>query len=357
MQNFKKYLIITMVLMGVLQTLYAEDKVQSIDIDNFFIKPKLQKIIKEDTDAFKKEHDIKEVIISIMDNKTGKVLSLVSSNTKTNQVSNNFTKPYILGNLLQPFIIARALQDGKIQESDHFYIYNEGDVNIKGEFPEGKYVIGRRYMTESKKYTKNYLTIEDILKLSSNIGITQVANRYSEKDFYESVEKLKSFDKDMDINTSKSNIRQMPPKRLFASKEGKKGNYKTLLSTGMAVRLGFFQIMKTFSTFSDDGYAITPRIFSKKRKKEKLFSNDTVNIVKNILIENTKEYINFENLQVGQKSTIIHVEKDGKYISKYIVTTFGFVSDKNNSYTIGVSSYYIPNINHKYSRDMFKKVV
>jgi len=56
--------------------------------------------------------------------------------------------------------------------------------NAKVDFPSRKYKIRRFTIRDDHQFEKNYLTLEDIIIYSSNIGTLTIANRLSAEQFY-----------------------------------------------------------------------------------------------------------------------------------------------------------------------------
>ncbi len=315
---------------------------------------KLQKNIELMLDRYKKKLEAQEIIVSIMKSDTGEVLSLASSNRydpeniqkdeikdlTINAIEHSFEP----GSVIKPLAISLALKHNKIKKNELFFAYNEGKKNKKGEYPRGKYKIGRYTIKDDHRFTKNYLTLRDIIIFSSNIGTLKIANRLSAEQFYNG---YKSFglskQTGIDLPFEKTGIIHKLYHYKAGEKEGKDNIYKATDSYGQGITATFMQILKAYSVFNNDGKISTPYLVRQDPnvEQEQVLSTKTANYMKKMLIatvqDGTGEKAHIEGLEIGGKTGTANIAEKGRYQRKYMSSFFGFANDKEHKYTIGVT--------------------
>ncbi|RXJ95719.1 cell division protein FtsW [Malaciobacter molluscorum] len=326
---------------------------------------KLQKNIEMILDKYKEKLSAQEIIVSVMDSKTGKILSLASSNRFNPESIRQEDIPSLNvsaieyqfepGSVIKPIAMALALDKNRVKKDEIFFAYNDnGKPNNKGEFRRGRYKIDRFYIKDDHQFSKHYLTIDDIIMYSSNIGLLQIIQRLKGAEIYEGYKRF-GFTRKTGIDLPYEKVGEIPPIYKLAAGEDKNQDnvFKATISYGQGMTSTFMQVLKAYSVFNNHGYSVTPRIVSylqmdnKKYKpeeihKEKVISDSAANKLKNILIKTVKygtgKAAYMDNLIIGGKTGTANIPRGGKYLKEYISSFFGFVNDeKENSYTIGVT--------------------
>jgi cell division protein FtsI (penicillin-binding protein 3) len=325
---------------------------------------KLQKNNEMILDMYKEKLHADEIILSIMDNKTGKVLSLASSNRfnpenilqkdipslNVNAIEYQFEP----GSVIKPIIISLVMDKNRIKKNELFFAYNtKGKPNSKGEFPRGRYKIGRFTIKDDHEFKKHYLTVDDIVIYSSNIGTLQLAQRLSGAEFYEGIKRF-GFTRKTGIDLPYEKTGVIPKIWQFSANDKEKEDniFKATVSYGQGMTATFMQILKAYSVFNNNGEIVTPKIVSyidindekykeDKLKNEKIISAKTANEIKRMLVKTVQEgtgvAAKIDGLEIGGKTGTAQIARGGRYLKKYISSFFGFVNDGKNSYTIGVT--------------------
>ncbi|AXH15856.1 peptidoglycan D,D-transpeptidase FtsI family protein [Malaciobacter mytili] len=324
---------------------------------------KLQKNIEMILDKHKEKLTADEIIVSIMNSKTGEVISLASSNRfnpesikqedipslNVNAVEYQFEP----GSVIKPIALALVLDKNRAKTNELFYAYNKGTPNSRGEYPRGRYKIDRFYIKDDHRFKKNYLTLDDIMIFSSNIGLLQLAQRLKGAEIFEGYKRF-GFTRKTGIDLPYEKVGQIPPVFRLAAGENKNQDnvFKATVSYGQGMTSTFMQVLKAYSVFNNDGFSVTPRIVSYvemdsgKYKldtppKEKVISKESADEIKRMLIktvtDGTGKSAQMEGLEIGGKTGTAQIARRGSYLKKYISSFFGFVNDDNNSYTIGVT--------------------
>jgi len=313
---------------------------------------KLQRNIELMLDRYKKEFKAKEIIVSVMESNTGKILSLASSNRynpqniqqkdieslRNNAIEYNFEP----GSVIKPLAISLAMDKNLIKKDELFFAYNKGKRNKKGEYPKGKYKIKRHTIGDDHRFKKNYLSLDDVVMYSSNIATLVIANRLSGKEFYDGFKKFGLSKKTgIDLPHEAKGIIH----KLYQYRAGEDKNedniYKTTDSYGQGITATFMQVLKAYSAFNNDGKIVTPYIVRKNSEDEHVISKDVANRMKRLLVKTVEKGTGrktfIEGLEIGGKTGTANVVENGKYQRKYMSSFFGFVNDDNKKYTIGVT--------------------
>lgn len=313
---------------------------------------KLQRNIELMLDRYKKEFVAKEIIVSVMESNTGKILSLASSNRynpqdiqqedieslRNNAIEYNFEP----GSVIKPLSISLAMDANKIKKNELFFAYNKGKRNKKGEFPKGKYKIKRHIIHDDHRFKKNYLSLEDVVIYSSNIGTLVIANRLSAEEFYDGFQKFGLSKKTgIDLPHEAKGIIH----KLYQYRAGEDKNedniYKTTDSYGQGITATFMQVLKAYSAFNNDGKIVTPYIVRKSSEEVQVISKKVANSMKKLLVKTVEKGTGrktfIDGLEIGGKTGTANIVENGKYQRKYMSSFFGFVNDGNKKYTIGVT--------------------
>lgn len=78
------------------------------------------------------------------------------------------------GSTFKPFLVASSLESGLVKSQDKFDCEN------------GRYRIGRNYINDHHPY--EILDVKEIIKYSSNIGVTKIAEKIGKNKFYETLQ-------------------------------------------------------------------------------------------------------------------------------------------------------------------------
>lgn len=327
---------------------------------------KLQKNVEMVLDIYKKELKADEIIVSIMESNTGKVISLASSN--------RFNPSRILqkdipsldvkaveyqfepGSVIKPISIALVLDKNLVKKSELFSAYNlKGKVNKKGEYPKGKYKIGRHTIGDDHRFKKHYLSLEDIVIFSSNIGTLQLAQRLSGKEMLDGMHEF-GFEQKSNIELPYEKKGILPSLRQFSAgeKDGNDNVYKATVSYGQGMTSTFMQVLKAYTVFNNEGKIVRPKLVSYinnslegvkqiKDEQKQVVSKKTAEQIKELLVKTvekgTGRSAKIEGLEIGGKTGTAQIARRGKYQKKYISSFFGFANDKKKSYTIGVTVF------------------
>ncbi len=290
----------------------------------------------------KQRYGAKEVICSIMESQTGKIIALASSNRfdpkairkqdypslNANFIEYNFEP----GSVIKPLVFALLLQHKKVKPFDIINAYN------------GRYQMGRKIITDDHAF--DYLSAENVIVHSSNIGMAQMVQKIGSIELYQGL---------VDFGlTRKSGIDLPYEKSGYLPSITKLNNsiYKATISYGYGMTANFMQLLKAYNTFNNDGQTVTPKIVSKILKQNKEIPIDSsiqeqaldivvANRVKKILLKVVKDGTGkdaaYPGLEIGGKTGTAHIAEEGRYVRRYNSSFFGFANDKKQKYTLGVT--------------------
>lgn len=326
---------------------------------------KLQKNIEMILDKHKEKLTADEIMVSVMDSKTGKILTLATSNRfdpehiKQEDIPslnvNAIEYQFEPGSIMKPIAIALAVDKNRIKPNELFSAFNKGSkANKKGEYSRGRYKLGRYTIKDDHQFKKHFLTLDDIFIFSSNIGTLQLAQRLSAKEFLNGLHAF-GIRKKTGIDLPYEKIGKLPSIYQFAAgeKENKDNVYKATVSYGQGMTSTFMQMMKAYSVFNNQGKITTPKIVShlnindikditlEDKKSQQVIKTSTAEEIKRMLIKTvthgTGRSAQIEGIEVGGKTGTAQIAGGGRYLRKYISSFFGFANDKNSRYTIGVT--------------------
>jgi len=320
---------------------FTKTKIDGLDI-KLTIPVSVQIRMEKICSNMKEKLEAKEVMLAIMNSKNGKILSMASSNRFLPKAIRRRDYPslnsgmieysYEPGSVMKTITFALLLDKGLINPYDLVNTHN------------GRFKIGRKVITDEHKY--DWLSAENIIVHSSNIGIAQLAQKLSGSEFYNG---LKAF------GFSKKSTRD-----LIYEKKGSVSSairleneiYKATSAYGYGMRVNLMQLIRAYSAFSNGGRIINPKIvdcfideFNQKipiedEEQIQVIKSSTAARVKKVLAKTVREgtgrKTKVEGLYVGGKTGTAHMVAKGKYIEKYNTSFLGFVEDKKHNYTMGV---------------------
>ncbi len=302
---------------------------------------KLQKSIEQILDKYKNTLEAKEIIAAVMDSKSGDIVAIASSNRfnpnriKSNKNLSISALKYIFepGSVMKPITLSLLLKNNKVAMHELINTHN------------GKFQIGNKIITDEHKY--DYLSIENIIIHSSNIGIAKLAQRLDVIDFYQGLRdfgfsKKSGIDLPYELRGSIPSIHQL-----------KSQIFKATTSYGYGIKVNFFQLLSAYNIFNNNGQFIKPTIakfiVANKISKQKIYnksktqviSKQNAKIINDILVKTvmrgTATGAKVDGLIVGGKTGTAHIAKRGQYEDIYNSSFFGFANDKTEKYTIGVT--------------------
>ncbi|MCD6432849.1 MAG: penicillin-binding protein 2 [Sulfurimonas sp.] len=320
---------------------FTKSKINGLDI-KLNIPISLQIRVEKMCSLMKEELRAKEVMIAIMNSQNGKVITMASSNRFLPKSIKRSDYPSLNSSMIE-----YSFEPGSVIKTITFsLLLDKGLVNpydlVNGH--NGRFRIGRKVITDEHKF--DWLSAENVIVHSSNIGIAQLAQKLSGSEFYNG---LKSFG-----FTYKSTPDLAYEKRGSIPDAIKLENeiYKATCSYGYGMRANLMQLIRAYSVFSNNGKMVTPKVVNnftdefnrdiviEEDEQIQVIKSSTATRMKKILAktvrEGTGKKAKTEGLYIGGKTGTAHIVEKGRYVKRYNTSFIGFVNDKTHKYTMGV---------------------
>lgn len=302
----------------------------------------LQIKVEKMLDKMKIELQAQQIMIVIMNSKNGKVISMASSNRFSPKSIQKSDYPSLNSDMIE-----YSFEPGSVIKTITFSILlDKGLVNpydlVNGH--NGRFQIGRKIITDEHKF--DWVSAENVIVHSSNIGIAQLAQKLSGAEFNQGLE---------DFGFSKKSTPDLVYEKIGSIPNALQLNneiYKATCSYGYGMRANLMQLIRAYSAFNNNGRIVTPKIadcfidsYNRKiiipyEEQIQVIKTSTAQRMKDILIktvnEGTGKEAKTEGLEIGGKTGTAHIVEKGEYIKKYNTAFVGFANDKENKYTIGV---------------------
>ena len=334
----------------------------------------LQQKLEEVLDNAKKEYQSQEIIAGIINPKNGQILAIATTNRFNPNAIKEQDKPYLKiraiaesfepGSTIKPIIYAMLLEKKLINPQSQIDLGN------------GYYMLGKHTITDDSIMPQNP-TIEDVLLHSSNVGMILLSNRLNGQEFYDG---LRSFGlgerTGIDLPREQNGI--IPSIKELSKTQG---TTKKSVSFGYATRVTFMQLLRAYSVFANGGYLITPHITQSyiapdgkiyiptthTTKPTQAITESTAKKMQNLLIKvvesGTGKAAKVEQAGIitgGKTGTAREIAQSGGYGQKHNGSFFGFATDSQNTFVIGVVTFGASG-QHYYgsqnSAPVFKKIV
>jgi cell division protein FtsI (penicillin-binding protein 3) len=306
------------------------------------ISLKLQKMLEDVLDEYKKSLDAKEIVVSVMHSQSGALLALATSNRydpdfirRSDYANLNVTAAeyaYEPGSVMKPITFAILLKEKKVNPYDLVRIYG------------GKYKLGRRIIRDTHDY--EWLSAEDVIVHSSNVGTVQLAQKLNAIEFYQGLKDF-GFTQKTQIDLPYEKLGSIPPLHKFKSE-----TYKGTVGYGYGMTSTFMQVLKAYNTFNNNGRMVTPYIASYfqgddgtkypilRDGEKEVIPISVAKRMQSILIKTVQKgtgvKAKIDGLTIGGKTGTAHIAEKGGYARRYNSSFFGFANDKKHNFTIGV---------------------
>ncbi|EAI9868500.1 penicillin-binding protein 2 [Campylobacter coli] len=305
------------------------------------ISLKLQKSIEKAIDGRNEDLKANEIIVGVMDSKTGRILALASSRRYDPQNrgkdlsvlnASAIEYGYEAGSVIKPFIFTTALRLGKLKTDEVINTYG------------GAYKLGRFTIRDDHKMDQ--MTMEEVIRYSSNIGMIQIAKRLSNLEIIAGL-KIFKFGEKSGIDLPYEQKGEIPNSKRLRDIE------KSVLSYGYGLKTTFIQLLAAYNVFNNNGVYITPHLAEKfyqdgrfvsleeDIKKEVILTPQAAQTMQKILIDviekGTGKKAITQGIIVGGKTGTARIaERQGYTSNRYNASFFGFANDTKHNYTIGV---------------------
>tara|TARA_Y100001936_G_scaffold209202_2_gene215196 strand:+ start:8696 stop:10423 length:1728 start_codon:yes stop_codon:yes gene_type:complete len=272
--------------------------------------------------------------IVVLDSQTGEILALVNlptynPNNRTERIGEKsrnrvLTDIFEPGSTMKPFIVASALDAGKINSDTEF------------DTAPGFITIGKNTIRDS--HVEGILTVEEVIKKSSNVGTVQIALKLSAQTMWETLNRT-GFGMTTGSGFPGEVKGKLRPYQKWRSIE------QATMSYGMGISVNLLQLARAYTLFSEEG-KLKPVSLLKLDKPpagKQIISRKTALSVSKMLemvVEKggTATLAQIKGYRVAGKTGTAHKVKDsGGYAKdKYISSFVGYAPASNPRLIIAV---------------------
>ncbi|MDA7816968.1 penicillin-binding protein 2 [Sulfurimonas sp.] len=320
---------------------FSKPNINGLDI-KLTIPISLQIRIEKMLDSMKEELRAKQIMIAIMDSKSGKVLSMASSNRFLPKKIKRSDYPSLNSGMIE-----YSFEPGSVIKTVTFaLLLDKGLINpydlVNGH--NGRFKIGKKVITDEHEF--DWLSAENVIVHSSNIGIAQLAQKLTGDEFNEGLIRF-GFSKKSTPDLIYEKAGSIPSANRLNNEI-----YKATCSYGYGMHANLMQVVRAYSVFNNNGRMVTPRIinnFIDSYNRETKIENDespqiiktaTASRMKKILVKTVNQGTGIkaktDGLIIGGKTGTAHIVEKGKYVRRYNTAFAGFANDKKSKYSIGV---------------------
>jgi cell division protein FtsI (penicillin-binding protein 3) len=237
--------------------------------------------------------------IVVMNPHTGEILALASNRVGRTSFSNTaVTEPFEPGSTLKPFVAAALLERGRAKPSDMVDTHN------------GTLVLDGRTINDTHRAGK--LTLTDVIRFSSNIGIVEFGQRLSPREKYETFRDV-GFGMPLGVPLPAES-----PGTLREPREWSKQTSASILM-GYEIAVTPLQLVTAYSAIANGGELLEPHIVKEIRSLDgkvlyraeprpirRVMSGEVAHTVQQMLLavvqEGTSTKADLQNFEVAGKS-------------------------------------------------------
>jgi len=320
-------------------TKYAEN---GLDV-KLTIPVTLQSRVEQMCDKMKAKMGARQIMVTVMEAQTGKMLVLASSNRfkpkDIKQKDINSLQVHAVeysfepGSVLKPIVFSILMKHGLVNPFEVVNVHN------------GRFKIGKRIITDEHK--EHYLSAENVIVYSSNIGISILAQRLNASDYHQDLVDF-GFTQKSGIDLTNERRGVLPSIRQLSTE-----TYKASASYGYSIRVNLIQLIKAYNVFNNHGRLVVPHLTQEYIDQSgrhipietdepiQLLEPSIAERVKRILIktavEGTGQKALVDGITVGGKTGTAQIAEKGHYRRKYNTSFIGIADDLTHNYTIGVT--------------------
>ena len=320
---------------------FTKPKINGLDV-KLTIPVALQIKIERMLDKMKKELRAKQIMIAIMNSKNGNILTLASSNRFLPKSIKRSDYPSLNigmieysfepGSVIKPITFSLLLERNLINPYDLVNGHN------------GRYKLGYKIITDEHKF--DWLSAENVIVYSSNIGIAQLAQKLTGQEFHDGLKKF-GFSEKSTPDLIYERVGSVPSAKRLHNKI-----YKATCAYGYGIEANLMQLLRAYSVFNNSGRMVYPRLVDSLienngqietmpyEEQLQVIKSSTAQRVKQILIKTvnkgTGKKARTAGLIIGGKTGTAHIVEKKRYVGKYNTAFMGFADDTTHQYSIGV---------------------
>lgn len=279
------------------------------------------------------EYGAEHGIALVQEPSTGKILAAASYPVKDGQ-SLAFQFTYEPGSTFKTIAVSSAIDAGVISVTD--------SIDMEGR----KWEVARGFTIQDKQHKKDFLSVPEVLQLSSNIGAGKIALELGAKNLFYYI-KAFGFGTKTDINFNGESKGSVLPYNKWTKVDTATKGY------GYGVSVTPVQLINAYSAVANGGYLMQPHIIdrieyadgkkeikSKPVKIRRVITEKTSDIMKKVL-QSVVEVGSGKRAQIegytvaGKTGTAEKLSKEGGYAKRHHIVSFcGFTPISDPQFTI-----------------------
>jgi cell division protein FtsI (penicillin-binding protein 3) len=269
---------------------------------------------------------------AVMDAQTGEIWAIANYPTydpnlykkykSTDRKLSFVTDPFEPGSTFKTLTVAAALENNIVRPDTNYYC------------EKGKFRVGNHFIRESdSNHVYEWLSVEDILKYSSNIGTTKIA-------FDVGFDVLEQFINKFKIG-KKTGIEIPGESRGILDSEDRSPLKLSNVSFGQGIATTAVQMLAAYGVFANGGVYVRPTLIkdgNKGTKFKRIISKKTANEITEMMIKAVEEGTGSKAkvphfVIAGKTSTAQKTDETGRY-NGYISGFLGFPVNVNKRFVV-----------------------
>ena len=285
----------------------------------------IQYIMQDEVSTFIKNYSPIWATAIMINPNNGEILGMVSmpSGNRSTVRNNAIQNIYEPGSIFKPLIVAAALEEGLITPTTTF------------PNPTSSIVIHGKTIRDAENNARGMITPQQILMKSSNVGMVQIGDRFTNAKFEEYLKKYGLYEKTGIDFANEPEPRQQP----YEKWDGLK---RYTMSFGQGIAVTPLQMITGFASVINGGKLLEPTLAKEiinengisiykhqTFEKRRVISEETSALIRNMLYETVEEgggqNAKIEGYNIGGKTgTAQKSGKGGYQRGKYILSYSGF---------------------------------
>lgn len=305
----------------------------------------LQSKIQDILNVAHKQYKAEQIVAGIINPVTGEIIALASSNSFNPNIGK---RDKDIAGRMRVAVAERSFEPGStIKPLIFAYLSNKKMINFQEKIDLNNGIYQLRTFTIRDSTPLKSALPEQILIKSSNIGMTKLTRNLSG----EQMEQLfKTFGVGESTGIDIANeATGLLPKTNILNREVEKG----AASYGYGLRMTFIQLLRSYASFNNGGFLVTPHVtkyfispdskifYPTLESPKHIISRENAahiqKLLHRVVKEGTGKRADVAGLIIGGKTGTARERKNKETI--YNGSFFGYASDGNTTYTIGVVTY------------------
>lgn len=289
-----------------------------------------------------------EIIAAIINPFTGEINAIASSNVYNPNIGKRGGNEVL--KLMNASVVERVYEPGStIKPLIFSYLLDKNLINLNNNVNVENGIYKLRSYTIKDSIPFDILKTKDVLIRSSNIGMVKLTKDLGGVEIQNIFKTFKlGSQTGVDIAYEKSGF---IPKSNILNREVE----KAAASYGYGVEVTFMQLLRAYSSFVNGGMLVTPYIAHsftspsgveyapKLEENTRVLSRSSADIMKTLLheavVNGTGKNANVKGLIIGGKTGTAHIAQKGEYKNLYNGSFFGYASDGDRTFVIGVVAF------------------